>query len=95
MKPSLEFQYDDETRPRSPPARRCARITTSTARRSGDDPGGRRHHPHAVLMWSSIVHPCATVYPDSDKVGIWIAPGSEENLMAPRSAKVGYYFGEV
>ena len=27
--------------------------------------------PVRVLMWSTIVLPTATVYPDSDKVGVW------------------------
>ncbi|HEV2811655.1 MAG TPA: cupin domain-containing protein [Solirubrobacteraceae bacterium] len=47
-----------------------------------------------VLMWSTVVLPSATAYPDSDKVGIWTGI-REENLMAPRSAHVDYYFGET
>jgi len=46
-----------------------------------------------VLMWSTIVTPSATAYPDSDKVGVWtgIKP---ENLMVRRSSAVEYYDGE-
>jgi uncharacterized cupin superfamily protein len=46
-----------------------------------------------VLMWSTIVTPSATAYPDSDKVGVWtgIKP---ENLMVRRSSDVDYYDGE-
>jgi uncharacterized cupin superfamily protein len=47
-----------------------------------------------VLMWSQVVIPSATAYPDSDKVGIWTGI-KEEDLLAPRSAKVDYYFGET
>ncbi len=47
-----------------------------------------------IAMWSTVVVPSATAYPDSDKVGIWTGI-REENLMAPRSAKVDYYFGET
>src|SRR5215213_7297560 len=47
-----------------------------------------------VVMWSNVVVPSATAYPDSDKVGIWTGI-PEENLLAPRSAKVDYYFGET
>jgi uncharacterized cupin superfamily protein len=47
-----------------------------------------------VMMWSTIVIPSATAYPDSDKVGIWTGI-KEEDLLAPRSAKVDYYFGEA
>ena len=45
-------------------------------------------------MWSQVVVPTATAYPDSDKVGIWTGVEGE-NLMAPRSAHVEYYFGET
>ncbi len=46
-----------------------------------------------VLMWSEVVYPSATSYPDSDKVGVWT--GIEgENLMAERSSNVDYYRGE-
>jgi uncharacterized cupin superfamily protein len=49
--------------------------------------------PARVLMFSTVVHPTATVYPDSDKVGIWT--GDEEtSVMVRRSSKVGYYDGE-
>jgi uncharacterized cupin superfamily protein len=47
-----------------------------------------------VLMWSQIVTPSATAYPDSDKVGIWTGIKSE-NVMVRRSANVGYYDGET
>ena len=47
-----------------------------------------------VLMWSTIVVPTATAYPDSDKVGIWTGVEGE-NLMVPRSADVDYYSGET
>ena len=46
-----------------------------------------------VLMWSNVVVPSATAYPDSDKVGVWTGI-REENLMAPRSSDVGDYHGE-
>jgi uncharacterized cupin superfamily protein len=46
-----------------------------------------------VLMFSTVVHPTATVYPDSDKVGIWVGD-PEIDLMVRRSDGVGYYDGE-
>ncbi len=47
-----------------------------------------------VLMWSAVVYPTATAYPDSDKVGIWT--GSEgEDLLVMRSSRVGYFHGET
>jgi hypothetical protein len=41
-----------------------------------------------------VVVPTATVYPDSDKVGIWTGD-PESSLLARRSSKVEYYDGEV
>jgi uncharacterized cupin superfamily protein len=47
-----------------------------------------------VLMWSQIVTPSATAYPDSDKVGIWTGIKSE-NVLVRRSSVVDYYAGET
>ena len=47
-----------------------------------------------VLMWSNVVTPAATAYPDSDKVGVWTGDKAED-LMVPRSAAVEYFFGET
>ena len=47
-----------------------------------------------ILMWSQVIVPSATAYPDSDKVGIWTGVEGE-NHMSPRSSKVDYYFGET
>ncbi len=47
-----------------------------------------------VLMYSTIEHPAITVYPDSDKVGIWTG-NKADDMIAPRSSKVGYYHGET
>jgi uncharacterized cupin superfamily protein len=47
-----------------------------------------------VLMWSTVVLPTATAYPDSDKVGIWTGDASED-VMVRRSNDVDYYDGEV
>ena len=50
--------------------------------------------PLRVLMFSNVVHPAATAYPDSDKVGVWT--GFEgEDVMVERSANVGYFHGET
>ena len=47
-----------------------------------------------VLMFSNVMHPGATVYPDSDKIGIWTG-NSDDNVIVRRSSGVGYYDGEV
>jgi uncharacterized cupin superfamily protein len=46
-----------------------------------------------VLMWSTIVYPTATAYPDSDKVGVWTGDRAED-LMVERSSNVDYFHGE-
>jgi len=46
-----------------------------------------------VLMWSDVRVPTATVYPDSDKIGIWTGR-KEDDLMVQRSSGVGYWHGE-
>jgi uncharacterized cupin superfamily protein len=46
-----------------------------------------------VLMYSTVNHPAATVYPDSDKIGIWTG-NEDDNVLVRRSSKVGYYDGE-
>jgi len=50
--------------------------------------------PARVLLWSEVVYPTATAYPDSGKVGIYTGDRSED-LMAERSNGVDYYKGET
>ncbi|HEV2791234.1 MAG TPA: hypothetical protein VGV69_08055, partial [Solirubrobacterales bacterium] len=47
-----------------------------------------------VLMFSTVVLPTATVYPDSDKVGVWTG-NSEADVIVRRESKVDYGEGEV
>jgi uncharacterized cupin superfamily protein len=49
--------------------------------------------PVRVLMWSQVIVPSATAYPDSDKVGIWTGVEGE-NVLVQRSSHVDYYHGE-
>ena len=44
-------------------------------------------------MYSNITHPCATVYPDSDKIGVWTGNRADD-LMVKRTSGVQYYEGE-
>ena len=47
-----------------------------------------------VLMFSTVVVPTATVYPDSDKVGLWTGdPGAD--VVVRRDSNVDYYDGEA
>lgn len=46
-----------------------------------------------VLMFSTVVIPTATVYPDSDKVGIWTGD-PETDVLVRRGDAVDYYEGE-
>ena len=49
--------------------------------------------PARVLMFSTIVTPAVTVYPDSDKIGVF-TPGRIDNLMVRRDSGVDYFDGE-
>ena len=47
------------------------------------------------LMFSDLVWPAATVYPDSDKIGIWTDRERTDSVMVRRSSDVDYYDGEL
>ena len=47
-----------------------------------------------VLMFSTVIHPSATVYPDSGKIGVWTG-NRDDDVMVERSSNVGYFHGEV
>src|SRR4051794_32524260 len=46
-----------------------------------------------VLMFSNVVYPTATAYPDSDKVGVYTGDKREDGMFV-RSSKVDYFHGE-
>ena len=46
-----------------------------------------------VLMFSDMVTPAATVYPDSDKVAVWTG-SKPHDVIVRRSSAVDYYDGE-
>jgi uncharacterized cupin superfamily protein len=50
--------------------------------------------PVRVLMFSEVVYPSATSYPDSDKVGVWMGD-RKHDLLVERSSAVEYYKGET
>jgi len=47
-----------------------------------------------VLLLSTLVDPSASVYPDSDKIGIWPG-GGRDSLIVRRESAVDYYDGEL
>jgi len=49
--------------------------------------------PVRILVWSNVVCPTATAYPDSDKVGLWTGDQAED-VVVPRSSGVDYFHGE-
>ena len=49
--------------------------------------------PASVLMFSAVVNPTATVYPDSGKVGIWTG-NKDDDLMVEKGSGVSYWEGE-
>jgi uncharacterized cupin superfamily protein len=50
--------------------------------------------PVRVLMFSNVAYPAATVYPDSDKVGVWTG-NEDDDLVVRRSSGVDYFDGEA
>jgi uncharacterized cupin superfamily protein len=46
-----------------------------------------------IAMWSEVVTPAVTVYPDSDKIGVFTGD-ERDNLLVERSSAVDYYHGE-
>ena len=48
-----------------------------------------------VMMLSTVSWPGASVYPDSDKIAIWPAKGSEDAVIVRRGDKREYYDGEL
>jgi uncharacterized cupin superfamily protein len=55
--------------------------------------GNETDAPVRVLMFSTVVVPTATVYPDSDKIGIWTGD-PEADIVVRRQSRVDYYDGE-
>jgi uncharacterized cupin superfamily protein len=49
--------------------------------------------PARVLMFSTVIYPAATVYPDSDKIAVWTG-NRDDDVVVRRSSGVGYYEGE-
>jgi len=47
-----------------------------------------------LLMFSDVVVPTATVYPDSDKIGIWTG-NRDDDVLVRRSSRVSYFDGEA
>jgi uncharacterized cupin superfamily protein len=47
-----------------------------------------------VLMFSDVRHPAVTVYPDSEKIGIYTG-NKEDDVIAPRASGVDYWHGET
>jgi uncharacterized cupin superfamily protein len=47
-----------------------------------------------LLMFSEVKHPAVTVYPDSDKIGVWTGGDRSDDVMVERSSSVDYYHGE-
>src|SRR3954470_21597322 len=50
--------------------------------------------PLRVLMFSNVVYPTATAYPDSAKVGVYTGLDGED-VMVGRSSNVPYFHGEA
>jgi uncharacterized cupin superfamily protein len=47
-----------------------------------------------VLMYSTVMYPAATVYPDSEKIAVWTG-NRDDDVIVRRSSGVDYYEGET
>jgi uncharacterized cupin superfamily protein len=56
--------------------------------------GNASDAPVRVLLLSTCIGPSASVYPDSDKIGIWPDNG-RDSLIVRRESAVDYYDGEL
>lgn len=56
--------------------------------------GNETEESARVLMFSTVVVPTATVYPDSDKVGLYTGD-PETEILVRRDSAVDYYDGEA
>jgi uncharacterized cupin superfamily protein len=54
----------------------------------------RGSDPARVLMFSSLKYPAVTVYPDSDKIGVYTGGDRSDDVIVRRSAGLDYYDGE-
>jgi uncharacterized cupin superfamily protein len=48
-----------------------------------------------VVMFSSAHEPAVSVYPDSDKIGVWPGRDADRVMLRRADGQVGYYEGEV
>jgi uncharacterized cupin superfamily protein len=48
-----------------------------------------------VLMFSSAREPAVAVYPDSDKIGVWVPGDADDAMLRRADGKVGYWDGEA
>jgi uncharacterized cupin superfamily protein len=47
-----------------------------------------------LLMFSNVLHPAATVYPDSDKIAVWTGNRADD-VIVHRTSAVDYWSGEA
>jgi hypothetical protein len=47
-----------------------------------------------VMMYSTVSPTAVSVYPDSDKFGVWVE-NPDDKLLFGRASAIGYYDGET
>ena len=55
----------------------------------------RGEQPARIVMFSSAREPAVTVYPDSDKIGVWPGNDADRVMLRREDGQVAYYDGEV
>jgi uncharacterized cupin superfamily protein len=51
--------------------------------------------PSRFVMFSSAREPSVSVYPDSDKIGVWVPRGADNVMLRRQDGQVPYYDGET
>lgn len=51
--------------------------------------------PARFVMFSDAHEPSVAVYPDSDKLGVWVPGGADNAMLRRADGKVPYYDGEI
>lgn len=55
----------------------------------------RGEAPARILMFSSSREPAVAVYPDSDKIGVWVPDDADDVMLRRADGNVDYWDGEA
>ena len=86
---TAEMEYDEED-----PAGYNAAVSNVGKQAGGDEVSNAKEHTARVLMFSSGREPAVSVYPDSDKIGVWTGNPDDKLMLKRADGQVAYWEGE-